>query len=120
MKKSIQSLVFSLLLGVILVSCKKKEDAVAPCFDEAYKSITYTNAANNKSFKIENVACKVVTLKESNFSISDNSSATYEVAVTGGSPGNYTMNIAGSTINMAITATTMKITGAFSFDGVKK
>ena len=119
MKKYIQSLVFSLLLGVTLVSYKKKEDTVVPCFDEAYKSITYTDAANNKSFKIENVACKAVTLKESGF-ISSNFSSTYDVTVTGGTAGNYTMSTPSGEVNMVITATTMKITGAFTFDGVKK
>ena len=118
MKKSIQSLVFSLLLSVILVSCKKAD--TAPCFDEAYKSITYTNAVNDRSFKIENVACKTVTLKESKFTITSNLDNTYGVTVTGGTAGNYTLDTPGGSVNMVITATTMKMTGAITFDGVKK
>ncbi len=119
MKKAIQSLIFALLLGVIFVSCKKSE-TVVPCFDETFKGITYTNADNTKSFKIENVACKTVTLKETSFSLSGSTSFTYDVTVTAGGTGSYTLGTPAGDASMAITATTLNMGGAIVFAGTKK
>ncbi len=119
MKKSLQSLVFALLLGVVFVSCKKSE-TVVPCFDEAFKGITYTNDANTKSFKIENVACKTVTLKETSFGLNGSTSFTYDVTVTAGGSGAYTLGTPGGDVSMAITTTTLNMGGAIVFVGTKK
>lgn len=116
MKKFTQFLVFAFLFGAILVSCKKKEDVV-PCFDAAYKGITYVNAGNDRSIKIESVDCKTVVFKD--FSISGTMNIT--ATVTGGTAGAYTMNnpLFGD-FSVAISATSLNIGGGITFSGTKK
>ena len=115
MKKSIQTLVFALLLGVAFTSCKKK-DATPACFETAFVGITYTNTAG-ESYKVETAECSSIKLK--NATLSGSITATY--TVTAGSPGAYTLsNPLFGNVSMAITATTLTLGGDVVFVGTKK
>lgn len=126
MKKSIQTLVFALLLGVAFTSCSKKSDVSPVCFEDAFSPVTYKSGSGDSDVKVQKNSCTSVTLFYTIKNVSGaTNTETVEVALTNLASGRYvgttkgTLIIPSGSIVMEISATKLTVGGAFLFTGTK-
>ncbi len=125
MKKSIQTLVFALLLGVSVVSCKKKDDVVAVCYEDVLSPITYKSSTNASDIKVQKNSCTDLTLFYTTRSANGSLTEDIKVTITTGANGSYTGTTTGGlvtpsgSISIVASATTLSVSGAIVFTGTK-
>ena len=126
MKKSIQTLVFALLLGAAFVSCKKKDDVIVTCYEDALSPITYKSSVDDSDIKVQKNTCTDLTL----FYTTKNANGVpstqgLKVTLTSGANGSYAGTTTGDlstpagAISIAATPTTLSVGGALVFTGRK-